>query len=46
MIAFEQGRIEFDEDLLSVSKQAIMMDVEVGMSLGKATRPSAPDGSA
>lgn len=46
VIAFEQGRIEFDEDLLSVSKQAIMMDVEVGMSLGKATRPSAPDGSA
>jgi len=46
VIAFEQGRIKFDEDLLSVSKQAIMMDVEVGMSLGKASRPSAPDGSA
>jgi phosphatidylserine decarboxylase len=36
IVAFEEGRIRFDEDLLSVSKRAIMMDVEVGMSMGKA----------
>lgn len=40
MVAFEKGRIEFDKDLLDVSKAAIAMDVEVGMSLGKAVKPS------
>lgn len=38
IVAFERGRIRFDDDLLSLSKQAIMVDVEVGMSLGQATR--------
>lgn len=36
IVAFEKGRISFDEDLLSISRQRIMVDVEVGMSLGKA----------
>ncbi|EON62738.1 phosphatidylserine decarboxylase [Coniosporium apollinis CBS 100218] len=36
IVAFQKGRIQFDEDLLSVSRRAIAMDVEVGMSLGRA----------
>lgn len=36
IVAFEQGRIEFDEDLVSVSRRKVMMAVEVGMSLGRA----------
>ena len=38
IVAFEPGRVKFDEDLLSVSKRRIMMDVEMGMSLGKALK--------
>ncbi|KAH7350565.1 phosphatidylserine decarboxylase-domain-containing protein [Rhexocercosporidium sp. MPI-PUGE-AT-0058] len=37
IVAFEKDRIRFDEDLLSVSQQRIMVDVEVGMSLGTAS---------
>ncbi|ETN46482.1 phosphatidylserine decarboxylase [Cyphellophora europaea CBS 101466] len=40
VVAFEQGRIEFDEDLASVSRQLIMMDVELSMSLGRARTSS------
>jgi phosphatidylserine decarboxylase len=36
IVAFEKDRIKFDEDLLSISRQRIMVDVEVGMSLGNA----------
>jgi len=36
IVAFEKDRILFDKDLLDVSQQRIMMDVEVGMSLGTA----------
>jgi len=36
IVAFEQDRIKFDEDLLSVSQRRIMISVEVGMSLGTA----------
>ncbi|ODQ51658.1 hypothetical protein SAICODRAFT_26420, partial [Saitoella complicata NRRL Y-17804] len=39
IVAFEKGRIEFDEDLREVSNQSIMMDIDVGMSLGRATTP-------
>ncbi|EPQ55345.1 phosphatidylserine decarboxylase [Gloeophyllum trabeum ATCC 11539] len=35
VVAFERGRIEFDEDLVKVSEQRMEMDVEVGMSLGR-----------
>ncbi|KAJ5885790.1 phosphatidylserine decarboxylase proenzyme 2 [Penicillium tannophilum] len=42
IVAFEQSRIEFDEDLERFSNEEIMVDVEVGMSLGKATRPGVP----
>ena len=38
IIVFEKGRIAFDDDLLSMSKRAIAVDVDVGMSLGKATK--------
>jgi phosphatidylserine decarboxylase len=38
IVAFEQGRIEFDEDLLSVSRRQVMMAVEVGMSMGRAKK--------
>lgn len=37
-MAFEQGRIDFDEDLSRFSNQEVMVDVEVGMSLGKAVQ--------
>lgn len=36
IVAFEKGRIRFDDDLTMMSKKAIAVDVEVGMSLGKA----------
>lgn len=39
IVAFEAGRIEFDKDLERFSLEEVMVDVEVGMSLGKATRP-------
>ncbi|GAQ10285.1 phosphatidylserine decarboxylase proenzyme 2 [Aspergillus lentulus] len=38
LVAFERDRIRFDEDLEKLSHQQIMVDVEVGMSLGKATQ--------
>ncbi|KAL4955416.1 phosphatidylserine decarboxylase-domain-containing protein [Aspergillus filifer] len=38
IVAFQKGRIEFDEDLLKPSKHAVAVDVEVGMSLGRATK--------
>ena len=38
LVAFEQGRIRFDEDLELLSAQEVMVDVEVGMSLGEATQ--------
>jgi phosphatidylserine decarboxylase len=34
IVAFQKGRIQFDEDLIGPSKNAIAVDVEVGMSLG------------
>lgn len=37
IVAFEEGRFQFDEDLLSMSRRLVIMDVEVGMSLGRAT---------
>ena len=36
IVCFEQGRIEFDSDLIGVSQRG-EMDVEMGMSLGRAT---------
>lgn len=38
VVAFEPGRIAFDQNLKEASESAIEMDVEMGMSLGKATR--------
>lgn len=37
ILAFESGRIDFDQDLLEVSQQAVMMNVKFGQSLGRAT---------
>ncbi|RDW92793.1 putative phosphatidylserine decarboxylase [Aspergillus mulundensis] len=37
IVAFQKGRIQFDEDLIEPSKRAVVVDVEVGMSLGRAT---------
>ncbi|KMU80113.1 phosphatidylserine decarboxylase proenzyme [Coccidioides immitis RMSCC 3703] len=34
IVAFEKGRIEFDDDLATMSRRQIMVDVEVGMSMG------------
>ncbi|KAL2131167.1 hypothetical protein VTI74DRAFT_5454 [Chaetomium olivicolor] len=39
IVAFEKGRVEFDRDLIEMSKQRIQVAVEVGMSLGKAVKP-------
>jgi phosphatidylserine decarboxylase len=39
IIAFEKGRIEFDKDLVELSKQCLEIDVEFGQSLGRAIRP-------
>ncbi|RYO74372.1 hypothetical protein DL764_010897 [Monosporascus ibericus] len=36
IVAFEKGRIKFDQDLLDLSRQKIQVSVEVGMSLGSA----------
>lgn len=41
VVVFENGRIGFDEDLLVPSNKEINIDVRVGQSLGKATRPRA-----
>ena len=41
IVAFQQGRIQFDEDILKASKNAIAVDVEVGMSLGRGTSEKA-----
>ena len=38
MVAFEQGRIKFDADLERWSHDQIMVDVEVGMSMGTAVQ--------
>ncbi|KAK6500938.1 hypothetical protein TWF506_003696 [Arthrobotrys conoides] len=35
LVVFQKGRIVFDEDLLNLSNERIMVDVEVGMSLGR-----------
>lgn len=40
IVAFENGRIEFDEDLQGPSSKEINIDVQVGQSLGVATRPA------
>ena len=36
VVAFEKGRIVFDQDLVVHSESAVEVDVEVGMSLGRA----------
>ncbi|KAH7205473.1 phosphatidylserine decarboxylase-domain-containing protein, partial [Fusarium redolens] len=38
IVTFQVERIKFDNDLLQLSKQRIQVSVEVGMSLGRATR--------
>jgi phosphatidylserine decarboxylase len=36
IVAFEKARIQFDDDLVELSKRSVMISVEVGMSLGRA----------
>jgi len=38
IVAFQQGRIKFDEDLLKLSAHRVQVAVEVGMSLGVAVK--------
>lgn len=38
-VVFEKDRIQFDWDLEHWSQDRIMVDVEVGMSMGSATGP-------
>ena len=40
VVAFEPGRIQFDEDLKEASRDLIEMDVEMGMQMGRATAPN------
>jgi len=40
IVAFKNGSIKFDDDLLECSKHKIQVSVEVGMSLGEATQPT------
>lgn len=37
IVAFQKARVEFDQDLVDLSKQRIQVAVEVGMSLGHAS---------
>ncbi len=37
-MAFQRGRITFDQDLLEMSRKKIQVAVEVGMSLGSAVK--------
>ncbi|EKM57173.1 uncharacterized protein PHACADRAFT_91208 [Phanerochaete carnosa HHB-10118-sp] len=39
IVAFEPGRIQFDQDLKDASSELIEMNVEVGMRMGRATAP-------
>lgn len=39
LVVFEAGRIQFDEDLIKASEQAIAVNVEIGMSMGLANGP-------
>jgi len=43
IVAFGKDRIKFDQDLLSVSQRRIIVDVEVGMSLGIACPKSSSE---
>ncbi|KAF1964213.1 putative phosphatidylserine decarboxylase [Bimuria novae-zelandiae CBS 107.79] len=45
IVAFQKGRIKFDDDLRDCSNAVIQVSVEVGMSLGEATKPSANGGN-
>ncbi|KAK6829405.1 phosphatidylserine decarboxylase [Apiospora arundinis] len=36
IVAFQKGRVRFDQDLLDLSRHRIQVSVEVGMSLGRA----------
>lgn len=38
IVAFQRDKIQFDEDLIRPSKHAVAVDVEVGMSLGRAVK--------
>jgi phosphatidylserine decarboxylase len=38
IVAFEKGRVEFDQDIVELSKQRVQVAVEVGMSLGRSSR--------
>lgn len=38
IVLFERGRIQWDEDLVQWSKKRIMVDVEVGMRIGRASQ--------
>ncbi|KAL2851070.1 phosphatidylserine decarboxylase-domain-containing protein [Aspergillus pseudoustus] len=45
IVAFQKGRIQFDKDLIEPSRNAIAVDVEVGMSMGRAVPKDNPHDS-
>ncbi|CAI4214474.1 unnamed protein product [Parascedosporium putredinis] len=38
IVAFDQNRIQFDQDLIDMSNQEVQVSVEMGMSLGKSRK--------
>ena len=40
IVAFEKNRIKFDHDLVYHSNRSVEVDVEIGMTLGKAIMSS------
>jgi hypothetical protein len=45
IVAFQEGRIEFDHDMVDMSRRRIHVAVEVGMSLGRAASHSSVSSS-
>lgn len=45
IVAFQKGRLVFDQDIIEMSKKKIQVAVEVGMSLGSATSSSPSNSS-
>ena len=42
VVCFENGRMEFDQDLLQASERAQEVYIEMGISLGRATKENEP----
>lgn len=43
IVAFRKGRLEFDRDLIDLSRQKVQISVEVGMRIGRAGTSAPPN---